>query len=476
MVIACQKCRTRFQLDEARIPAKGARVRCSRCKHAFLVLPPGDQDETVHRIAAEAAASPGARQVPEATADLPPRGEPRAGRGGPGEESEDDWQFNIEPPGDAGGDAPLAAAPDDPAPEVRDAAAPAAGPEEQAAPGDLDSLFELGGLSDPQDPAVADAEITDSDPTAFGTAEGDADLAGPADVAATAGNADGWELAPEEDEAAPVRAPSAPPRAAARPARASSEAAGSAAATAPARERSAAPSATAVRIGGARETGARSAQPQPLGRAAAAAGWAAAAAIFAVGLLGALRPAPAARELPPATVGALELGALRARYLDNYWSGPVLVIQGELRNPGSGPAFLGGAPQARLTETPGAAAPPAWLGAALHDSALRERDPRELAAALEHSARQLAARPLRPGEALAVQAVFEAPPPLAGGLRVELVPATTPTRADAAPGGAAPEAAAAQATDASPEAALAGTAPAGGDPAAPSPAASDASP
>jgi hypothetical protein len=165
------------------------------------------------------------------------------------------------------------------------------------------------------------------------------------------------------------------------------------------------------------------------GRLLAAAAWAPAVALFALGFLGALAPAPARRELPVQRIGGLELRALRARHLENYWSGPLLVLQGELENPGSGPVSLGGAPQVRLTGTPGAAPPPAWLGAALHEGALRERDPRELAAALEHSARQLAARPLRPGEALPVQAVFEAPPVAAGGLRIELAPATRPAAA-----------------------------------------------
>ena len=40
MVITCEGCSTRFQLDDARVPAQGIRVRCSRCKHAFLAKPP----------------------------------------------------------------------------------------------------------------------------------------------------------------------------------------------------------------------------------------------------------------------------------------------------------------------------------------------------------------------------------------------------------------------------------------------------
>jgi predicted Zn finger-like uncharacterized protein len=40
MTITCEKCSTRFVLDDARIPAQGARVRCSRCQHRFHVKPP----------------------------------------------------------------------------------------------------------------------------------------------------------------------------------------------------------------------------------------------------------------------------------------------------------------------------------------------------------------------------------------------------------------------------------------------------
>ena len=57
MVVSCQKCHTRFQLDEARIPKKGVRVRCSKCKHAFFVGKPGAEDDALHGLAEEAAAT-----------------------------------------------------------------------------------------------------------------------------------------------------------------------------------------------------------------------------------------------------------------------------------------------------------------------------------------------------------------------------------------------------------------------------------
>lgn len=59
LIVTCDECTTSFELDESRIPASGARVRCSRCKHAFfLPNPSASQTEAVHDVAQEAAANP----------------------------------------------------------------------------------------------------------------------------------------------------------------------------------------------------------------------------------------------------------------------------------------------------------------------------------------------------------------------------------------------------------------------------------
>lgn len=39
MIVTCERCATQFQLDDSRVPARGVRVRCSRCKNAFRVVP-----------------------------------------------------------------------------------------------------------------------------------------------------------------------------------------------------------------------------------------------------------------------------------------------------------------------------------------------------------------------------------------------------------------------------------------------------
>jgi predicted Zn finger-like uncharacterized protein len=38
MIIQCQKCQTRFRLDDSRVTDKGVKVRCTKCKHVFTVL------------------------------------------------------------------------------------------------------------------------------------------------------------------------------------------------------------------------------------------------------------------------------------------------------------------------------------------------------------------------------------------------------------------------------------------------------
>src|SRR4030042_6136470 len=48
MFVTCASCLTKFNLDDSRIPAKGVKVRCSRCKHTFyVVLPPETKEEVI---------------------------------------------------------------------------------------------------------------------------------------------------------------------------------------------------------------------------------------------------------------------------------------------------------------------------------------------------------------------------------------------------------------------------------------------
>lgn len=97
MIVTCQECSTSFQLDDARIPASGARVRCSRCKHAFfLPNPSASQSEAVHAVV-EQVVHGKLGGTPEPSRDLGPG--TRADRGanaGRTEPEEEDWQFSQE--------------------------------------------------------------------------------------------------------------------------------------------------------------------------------------------------------------------------------------------------------------------------------------------------------------------------------------------------------------------------------------------
>ncbi len=66
MILTCERCDTRFRLDESRLPARGARVRCSRCKHAFFVKPAGAP--TARRWSIRSPRRPRRSRVPPAPA------------------------------------------------------------------------------------------------------------------------------------------------------------------------------------------------------------------------------------------------------------------------------------------------------------------------------------------------------------------------------------------------------------------------
>jgi predicted Zn finger-like uncharacterized protein len=47
MIVTCASCLTKFNLEDSRIPEKGAKVRCSRCHHVFYVVPPPETKEEI---------------------------------------------------------------------------------------------------------------------------------------------------------------------------------------------------------------------------------------------------------------------------------------------------------------------------------------------------------------------------------------------------------------------------------------------
>lgn len=92
MIVTCERCDTRFQLDDLRVPATGTRVRCSRCKHVFLLMPTdASPAERVHALAEAALRAPDSTP-PSVTRDLP----------APPASEEPEWQFvDTQPPAPA---------------------------------------------------------------------------------------------------------------------------------------------------------------------------------------------------------------------------------------------------------------------------------------------------------------------------------------------------------------------------------------
>jgi predicted Zn finger-like uncharacterized protein len=99
VIVACEQCTTQFQLDDAKVPARGVRVRCSRCKHAFFVKPHAEAGGAVER-AVERALDDDTTSDSSALEDWVARGGGTLGDGvspldAAGEES--DWEFNHDP-------------------------------------------------------------------------------------------------------------------------------------------------------------------------------------------------------------------------------------------------------------------------------------------------------------------------------------------------------------------------------------------
>jgi len=56
--IRCERCATVYELDEKRLPARGALVKCTRCQHVFRATPPPEAAPPEVRSGENAAAAP----------------------------------------------------------------------------------------------------------------------------------------------------------------------------------------------------------------------------------------------------------------------------------------------------------------------------------------------------------------------------------------------------------------------------------
>ena len=348
VIIACEQCNTRFRLDEARLPAKGARVRCSQCKHAFFVRRPGvDPQQALDEVVQEVAGGEDAR-TPEPAPDLdaiasradnaPDAAADAAAVGEAGEQAEGleaDWEFNEEAPGGSAARA---------APEAAAARAePVDAGRPEPFPSEPDPLSEedLEALGDPENwNLLADAPPLSHESESDGEAEEDAfeDFwAGPAAQGAGADDRERGRAAPE-----PARTD----------ARAAEEAP---------RPRRGLPA---------------------LGGVVAGASWALTLALagFALATLGiqALRPLPeVSPEATPLRLAEGRVDELEAQWLENAHVGPLLVISGRFVPTPRPVAPAAAGLELQLLARDGRAleGARAWAGPPRSERALRELSP-----------------------------------------------------------------------------------------------------
>lgn len=403
MQVRCEHCRCDLKIEESVLPAGGARVRCPRCEQSFFVTPTGASDQdAAHALAREALAhaeedepqfggplgengefslddSPARPQVAPTTLAAP----------GPSEsfEEESDWQFNDGTP---------ASRPTSVEPEVR------------AAP-----RKSFGDFLDPgADAAQASLEVL--------------------------GSPESWDFRVGRE-----RIPRGTARSAS-PSTASAAQSGGVAAPGPAQVSEGA-ARVRLELPRGRESTPRAAVSQPpRGRLSQIAGWAICSLLLLATLHGSLTPSSAApqRSASAVVVSGLEVTDVRSRRVENAFGDVLFVVSGSLRNPGAAPLV----PAATLDVVllgesgeplDGQRAP---AGAALDENALREVLPEALLESARRSSRELASLPLRPGESVSFDAIFERLPGEAAGVGFDSSPLPPQSPVAGAPEAPSPDA------------------------------------
>ena len=409
MIVTCEECSTQFQLDDSKVPARGIRVRCSRCKHAFLVQPPGLSPSDRIQQAAEDALSGDSSPGPGATQDLPNASD--ADDGGP----EADWEFNHDfgssEDGDEGGaDRQVAA---------REA---------------IDDLLRPNpaGSSTPE---LADGPVPDlragftPDLREDSTSDRDGSLEIESPSAPETEDASAFE-APSARTGTPVTpvAPVTPVEPAADEARARSDSP-----TAPVVLGSifSTPEGLADRDGAAARAAAASLDVDAdspmairLGRIASAAGWLVTVALIGAVVYGSFVPGAAQSTAagPARVADGMEAESVEGRWIENALAGPIFVVSGTLRTTGLSPVVV--SLHVQLLDERGDVldVPPAPVGPALARRALREQDPAILTEAHSRASRWLARVPIAGGERRRFQALFIDLPPAAAAFRLAPAP------------------------------------------------------
>jgi len=435
VIVECSECQTRFQLDDSRVPAAGIRVRCSRCKHAFFLKPPGQSKaDGIHAAAAEAAAA-GKAPTPRTTQDLPgpARSAPPGSRGAAeGDDEESDWEFNEEIPDPSakeesgGGFQPSLDGLD--ADQDREAG----GEEHDFGADDL----ERGGLAsgsapdpqvDPLDGVDADEPQAvavqpsytgrpgsgERDETAFGSVDELGDLGGEDPVAsgtrASGGEAlddpESWDFFGDAQPSAP-RAGIVLGVLGVRGADAADDASAHAAPT---------QGAEPVGLDSVPVRDLRPGRLAPwLGGLGNGLGWLATLGLLAFGLFHGLWPAwkvPAERGQTSLASG-LQPEGVAVRWVESAHLGRLMVVTGGLRAPAGRATAAVGTVEVALLDASGQALPVAGspVGSPLPEIALREWQADALDDGRVRAARELASREVSPGQVVPFQAVLVSVP------------------------------------------------------------------
>lgn len=420
MIVTCEACTTSFQLDEARIPAGGARVRCSRCKHAFLLPHPSDSSpDALHRIAGETAAD-AAPGVPRVSEDLSQQSQ----QGSVPDPDEEDWQFNAEVrvPGDdepdAGDESDFDAGSDfgedfedasiatdagagnraDPDEEVEGAAGSSASEDARDA-SSFGSVDDFSAWMEDEEPADAGSTALELEgtPGDLGLEDPGVGLYSTRGDAEDLGDPESWDLIGSARPTSPRRSVVG--------------ASGSAAAgvgrtsLAPSSDfldQFGEPSLADDDLGepGALQTLAR--------RIAQTLGWGVTLALVAAAAFALLQPewARRSRVAQRAEAGPFVAETSETNWVETSRVGTLLLVRGRSANAGSEPIWPQPV-QIALLDRAGAAlaVDPVRAGAPLPESILRESQPEALEAARLAAASAFVSEPLAPGESRAFEAV-----------------------------------------------------------------------
>ena len=370
MVVTCEKCSTRFRLDESRIPPSGARVRCSRCKHAFFLAPsagPGG-DDAIHAIAAQALEAGPATPPPSEDLGEVVGADAASEPATLDDEDESRWEFTEAVRNDGS---------------------------EERAPEPAAPLFERLGASG----------------AAIGAPEPPSVEAPPA--SSELGSPDSWDLIGGSHDEGP--APGEPleldlggePE--------------------PILAREPQATLTNAPLPARLEPAERAAPVALWGRAAAvfgALGWLTVAALVAVALEGVFLPQRPAAVEHRLRAGGVSAHDLRGRFVENALAGPVFVVSAELRNASDAPQRPGEALRVVLLARDGSRVPSTqgWIAPAPEESVLREASPEAIRTELERGARSLAATELPPDTRVRVAGVVEDVPAAVVRFALEEVP------------------------------------------------------